>query len=290
MTAGDDDVYLAPAALVALLLHPFAPDPPAPATPAPLEATMINLVHTADVPDAFLAALIDDCGPAGLDCEPEALLGCWLSESGLSPRAQNKGALAAGFFQAMPATLRRLNFRGDVKYQERPGAYEATELALKGARSTHNATAIAVVESELRILDHALSDAFTRLTLVDQLTWAYRYYRPHAGRLVNGGACYAANFVPAWIGHADEPAWIICAKDGRSDAGPGNMPAAESEEWFTQNEQLDVDKDGAITMGDLAAKAALAAASPRGLELAARIAALRAGDERPPETQPEPAT
>lgn len=295
MSEGDDDVYLAAPALISLLLNPFAADTvsrastPVHVNTAENEAPMSppSTVHSADVPDAFLTTLLEDCGLAGLDCEPESLIGCWLSESGLAARAQNKGALASGFFQAMPATLRGMKFRGDATYSEQPGVYDATTASLKTAKATANAQAIGLLQAELRSLDKRLADAFCRLSLVEQLTWAYRYYKPHAGRLVNGGACYAANFVPAWIGHAGQPTWIICAKDGRSDAGAKYMSPDQSEEWFRENEGLDVDKDGAITMGDLAAKAAAAIATPRGVELAARLAALRAGEVRPPETQPE---
>lgn len=225
--------------------------------------------HSSDVTDTFLSNLIGDCHPGRLDCDPTVFVGCWLSESNLSPRAQNKGALAAGFFQAMPAILRGMGFQGDTRYSETPFAYVS-------AREAKDDTL-------MRTLDQALSDAFCRLSLEEQLSWAYRYYRPHAGKFVNPGACYAANFVPAWIGHADDATWIICAKDGRSDGG---LKPAESEEWYRENATLDVDGDGAVTMGDLAAKAERAAATPRGVELVARIAALRT-DEAAPDTQPE---
>lgn len=65
---------------------------------------------------------------------------------------------------------------------------------------------------------------------------------------------------------------MICAKSGRSDGG---LSAGESEEWYRENEALDVDRDGMVTMGDLAAKASRAAATPRGQELLSRIAAMR---------------
>lgn len=225
--------------------------------------------HSSDVSDAFLSTLIGDCHPGRLDCDPAVFLGCWLSESGLTPRAQNKGALAAGFFQAMPAILRGMGFGGDGKYSESAGAY--AESKREGDKAG------------MRALDQALSDAFCRLTLEAQLAWAFRYYRPHAGKLVNGGATYAANFCPAWIGHAGDAAWIICAKDGRSSGG---LDVEEAEEWYRENAGLDVDGDGAITMGDLAAKASRAASSPRGQELLARLRALDAG-ELPDETQPD---
>jgi len=225
--------------------------------------------HSSDVSDAFLSNLIGDCHPGRLDCDPAVFVGCWLSESGLSPRAQNKEALASGFFQAMPAILRGMGFKGDVQYTEPPGAFVEAKRENDKAR--------------MRALDQALADAFCRLSLEVQLVWAYRYYRPHSGKLVNPGACYAANFVPAWIEHASTPTWIICAKDGRSDGG---LTPERSEEWFRENAGLDVDGDGAITMGDLAAKAERSAATPRGQELLARLNALRA-DQLPEETQPD---
>lgn len=221
---------------------------------APFVQEMPMNQYSSDVSDNFLQTLIGNCLPGRLDCDPKAFVGCWLSESGLSPRAQNKSALAAGFFQAMPKILRGMGFKGDAQYGERVGAYDAAD------------------EQGKRALDQALSDAFCRLSLEAQLAWAFRYYRPHAGKLVNAGACYAANFVPAWIDHAGDAAWVICAKGGRSDGG---LTPAESEEWYRENEALDVDHDGLITMGDLAAKAQHAADSPRGRELLARLEAMR---------------
>ncbi len=223
---------------------------------APFVETCPMYEHSSDVSDAFLSTLIGDCHPGRLNCDPAAFLGVWLNESGLSARAQNHEALAAGFFQAMPAILRGLGFRGDAQYSEPPGAHAAA--AGDAAKS--------------RALDQALSDAFCRCTLEVQLGCAFKYYLPHAGKFVNSGACYAANFCPAWIGHAADAGWVICAKDGRS---AGGLSTAQSEEWFRENAGLDVDGDGAITMGDLAAKAARAAATPRGQELVARVRALQ---------------
>lgn len=238
--------WVAPHEAIARLLEPFG------------EVRPMNQ-YSSDVSDGFLSALIGEC-KAHLGCDPAVFVGCWLSESGLTSHAQNKQALAAGFFQAMPAILRGLAFTGDGTYTEPTGAYARAKLAGD--------------KTELRALDQALSDAFCRLPLESQLPWAARYYRPRAGKFPNGGATYAANFCPAWIGHASDPTWVICAKDGRS---AGGLTPASSEEWYRENAGLDVDGDGAVTMGDLAARAAHYAATPRGKELVARLQALQTG-------------
>lgn len=280
-------VFIAAASLISALVAPYS-EPAMPSRPVPL--------HSADVPDEFLRTLMADCGPSGLQCRPIDLIGCWLHESGLSPRAHN-GIGAAGFFQVMPVIARGLGFRGDVAYREPAGAYVEAVKHLEDVRAhgVAGGSELAAATEAVRALDAALSSAFARLSLIDQLAWAYRYYKPHAGQLVNPGACYAANFVPGLLAHAAEPSFVICASNGRASWAMDRDPAkasARSRDWYRQNVSLDADNDGAITMGDLATTAARALSRERGVELAARLEAMTADpwDLAPPETQPEVAS
>lgn len=92
----------------------------------------------------------------------------------------------------------------------------------------------------LRLLGYQLGhEAFRALTIVEQLPWAERYYRPYTGRLVNGVAVYVATFLPADLDLAKEPEAILTAKDGRRA-------------WaFTANAVFDTNRDFKITVKEL---------------------------------------
>ena len=232
---------------------------------------------TADVSDLFLTNQIAMCkrlSAPDAECRPVDLIGCWASESGVHAHAQNPNALASGFFQLLPSIGRSLGFHGDGRYTETPGAYRNAQISLALAKASKDPDRIANARADVRALDKALADAFTRLPLESQLIWAEAYYRPHKGRLTSATACYAANFVPAFIRHADTPSWVICAADGASDG----LPDWESKEFFEANPTLDVDKDGKITMGDLGAAIELASKKPRAAELISRVIALSSAD------------
>lgn len=102
--------------------------------------------------------------------------------------------------------------------------------------------------------------AFTALDADGQLPWLFKYYAPYAGRLVNATAVYMATFCPAWLSHASEPGFVICASSGRSDGG---LSASTSKLWYTQNRGLDKNGDGTITVSDLTAATLAADAGAR---------------------------
>ncbi len=228
---------------------------------------------TQDVSDGFLRQVLAMCEE--LRCDPLDALGCWMNESGVRGNAQNKGALAAGFFQCMPQTLRGLGFKGDAKYREQPGSYAAAQKALQAARVSANPGAADAASKAMRALDLALSDAFVRIGLDGQVAFAAHYYLPHAGKLSNAAAFYMANFCPAWLDHAGEDDWVICARDGTTHAP---MSAKESVIWFTQNSGLDVDGDGRVTPADLGRAIERASQGSRWDELVSRLAALQGGE------------
>lgn len=241
----------------------------------------VPIVFTADVSDRFLTGVVAMCQrlAAGGVCRPEDFIGCWSNESEVRPHAQNPSALASGFFQVLPSIARGMGFVGDLRYTEPRGVYNEAIRELHAAEAGADAGRLAMARQSVHLLNKSLADAFCRLPLESQLIWAERYYRPYMGRLTSPTACYAANFVPAFIKYADKPDWVICAKDGFSNG----LSAKESTLYYKANAAgLDVDKDGKITMGDLAAAIQRAMQGSRAKELTARVMALD-----PEATQPE---
>lgn len=117
---------------------------------------------------------------------------------------------------------------------------------------------------------HGDWQAFTALSVGEQLEWAERYYAPHRGRLVSPGACYLATFLPALMGHAAESAYVLCGRFG---------PHAE---WYRANSGLDVNHDGWIRVQDLTDRIAQVTRGPRWDEFAARvIEAIKGADTSP---------
>src|SRR5258708_39964546 len=62
-----------------------------------------------ELSDSFFTSLVEMC--RRLECRPIDMAGCWMSESGLSPKAHNPGGNASGLFQALPSTLAGLGYR-----------------------------------------------------------------------------------------------------------------------------------------------------------------------------------
>lgn len=77
------------------------------------------------------------------------------------------------------------------------------------------------------------------MTAEDQINFVYRYFLPYKGRLKNLGDMYMAILWPAGIGKADD--WKLWCKTSR-------------EITYSQNQGLDVDKDGCITRGEAVSK------------------------------------
>ena len=153
-----------------------------------------------------------------LECSPLDLLGCWYSESGLHAAAHNHSGDASGIFQVMPSIAHGLG-------------WDATDADLSRYRD---------------------------LTAEEQLAWAQRYYAPHRGRLETAAACYVANFLPAFLPHADEPGYVLASTELRSTI-------------YWANRAFDKANKGAITVGDLSAAIDRACTGPRWAEVVARV-------------------
>lgn len=155
-----------------------------------------------------------------LKCCPLDLLKCWMNESGVRSTARNASGNASGLFQIMPAIARGLGWD--------PKDMDLTRYRL--------------------------------LSPEEQLDWASRYYGPHAGLLVNSAACYVATFMPAFLAHAADPAWVMASTDVR-------------QEDYWANRSFDRDEKGKIVVGDLTLAIERACRGPRWEEIAARLAA-----------------
>lgn len=82
-------------------------------------------------------------------------------------------------------------------------------------------------------------EAFRKLSAVEQLPFVEAYFAPHRGRLKSIAAVYVATFLPAFIYHADNLDYVLCAKNGRLG-------------WaYNANSVFDANKDLTITVREL---------------------------------------
>lgn len=152
-----------------------------------------------------------------LRCKPLDLLGCWMNESQLRSTARNASGNASGIFQLMPVIARGIGW--DPR-------------------------------------DTDLS-RYRLLSAEEQLPWAERYYRPHAGLLVSATACYVANFLPALLPHAGDLSYILASHDLRPDV-------------YWANRSFDRENKGTITVSDLKMAIGRACNGNRWAEVVAR--------------------
>lgn len=208
---------------------------------------------TSDLPDSFF---VDEVAVAkDLEVDHIDLMRPLIHESNLSFKAWNLEGNASGIFQAMPSTLRGLGFYGIAGiYLESPGAYEA--LYKEGKIS------------QCKQMNTSIAKAFCSLNADEQLKWMQKYFEPYKGKLVNGTAVYLAMFAPAMLAHANDANYVICAKDGTG--GGGWLSPRASQLWYAQNESLDADKDGKISVSDLAVTIARADIGERWTEIVER--------------------
>lgn len=102
--------------------------------------------------------------------------------------------------------------------------------------------------------------AFRQLSATEQLRFVRAYFLPHKGKLVSAAACYVATFLPALLKHADDPIFVLTAKNG---------PLG----WaYAPNAVFDRNKDYAITVGELEDAIARNCRGLRWAELVARLA------------------
>ena len=151
------------------------------------------------IPASFAPAYCAFC--ARVEADPFQMLGVHMNESGISATAHNPNGDASGLFQAMPDTLRGLQFRGANGYTETPGSYVAA----------HTRGDVKACSD----LNAALAAAFRTLSLLDQIPWAEKYYGSYRGKLGSAAACYVATFLPADLEHCDDPDFVLSEKNGR---------------------------------------------------------------------------
>jgi len=177
---------------------------------------------SSDISDAFVSQFVADCRTI-LRCDPLDLIAVTLNESGCRTTAHNPNGHASGLWQLMPETARGLGWNA-------------------------------------RDCDAGLPE-FRALDALGQWMWFRRYFRPHAGRLVNRAACYVATFLPADIALAADPSAVLVERGGRRG-------------WaYEPNRGFDRRGDGRILVSDLTDAIDRAARGPRWDDLADRIVA-----------------
>lgn len=137
----------------------------------------------------------------------------------------------------------------------------------------HAAGIFQVMPSTLRGLGYADGwEQYLKLSPVEQLRWAEKYYAPHTGKLVSPGACYLATFLPALMAHADQPLFVLCARSGPFPwAYAGNYKA------------FDPNGYGHITVEDLTIRVNKVTRGPRWMEIAERIMSAQKARETDPD-------
>lgn len=81
-------------------------------------------------------------------------------------------------------------------------------------------------------------EEFRELSAVQQIPYVEAYYRPYKGKLHDDGLVYVANFLPAYLSAA-------------ASGGDSYVLTQRGEAFYDQNQILDRNGDGAISVGDL---------------------------------------
>lgn len=187
-------------------------------------------LYTSDLDDAFFRRLEEVADE--LQARPLDLLKCWKSESDVRATAHNNGPPGAPYEKQYHAS----------------GIFQAMPATLIGLGWSQG------------------HEGFRMLSATKQLEWALRYYRPYRGKLVSVGAVYTATFLPALIGRAGDPNFVLTARNGP-------LPWA-----FGPNAVFDRNGDLAITVGELEDAVSRSCVGKRWAELVSR---LTGEDERP---------
>lgn len=202
-------------------------------------STVPALKYSSDVPDQFLIDLKRYAAELGMD--PVWLIEVMLSESGIDSKAE------------LPKRPRRLEL-AMIPRSERPRTSLASGLIgwmdITGFGYPDNS-----VESHMAFVDE--------VPLLKQLAAARSFWKnkqavaKQYGRVIESAAnLYQANFVPASLARGTSPETIIAAKDGTGYPGKDGKPQEPA--FYKENAgYLDVDKDGAITVADMAARLTL---------------------------------
>lgn len=205
------------------------------ADPAPQPATL-----TADIPTEFFTEvkrLAYDLGT-----QPEYLLEVMNSESDLRPHV--------GFRQGRHMATGLIGFVGirDLGFNAIPPAPAGSP------------------QDEKDLANRLNHDEFAKLSHVEQLEFARRFWWHLKGKIESALWLYQYNFVPLSIERGTTPETVIIAKDGTGYNG-------QEAEFYRVNSQVDANKDGKITVDDLRIfKERKAANGARFAEAKARLA------------------
>jgi len=119
------------------------------------------------------------------------------------------------------------------------------------------------------------SDAFVKLSIVEQMPFVARYFGWFKDQIADAGATlasvYAATFLPIGISHSSDPDFVLCGAQG---------PYIFA---YAPNKSFDAAHKGYITIGDVVTAAERAfAASAVGQAIVARLDALYPTSEADP--------
>ncbi|MDQ2668028.1 MAG: peptidoglycan-binding protein [Gemmatimonadota bacterium] len=166
------------------------------------------IVYTKDHDSMFYPMLDEVCERLSTPertCKPIDMLGVMMSESGVRADAWNDNP------KNLPPE-KRWNASGLVQFMP---------FILPGVGWTGGHT------------------AFRLLSATEQLAYVERYFKPHRGNLGSVGQIYTATFLPALIKHAENPDFVLTAKNG---------PLG----WaYAPNASFDANRDYAITVREL---------------------------------------
>ena len=147
---------------------------------------------TSDWSDAALRAYAEGC--RSLRTDPRYMLPVHIFESGMRASAENASSHASGICQTMPLNLPAVGW-GKVP----------SELASDFAKA--KTTGKWSPEITTWLVNNAAS--YRKLSNAAQLPYVFNFYRPYAGKMTSPTACYLATFAPAYIGHANDPFFVI---------------------------------------------------------------------------------
>lgn len=160
---------------------------------------------------------------------------------------QYTGHLSPGFFGAVVDAVRQLNARGASLTPQDLASVLLSESGLRPNAGSHGYGGLNQIHE--RYLPDVgfpgdMAD-YKALTAEQQMPYVTRFLLQvasgHYGNLDSGGALYLLNFLPKYIGHAQEPDFVL-AQQG----APGN-----SGTWYHDNPLFDPERKGSITVADM---------------------------------------
>lgn len=111
---------------------------------------------------------------------------------------------------------------------------------------------------------------YDEASITDQLVSVVRaFLAQKGGTFPNATALYLYNFLPAYVGRANQPDFVLLAKDGSANGHPGS--------WYNDNKSFDRDGKGYITVADVTRQVNAIRSNGEYRDAAARLTALVGG-------------